>query len=65
MPPSLHITQPTAGVIVAKEALRQDSPWGPYLAALPMLKEWTHTTSFETFPVEYVHLILNELMVRL
>ncbi|KAI8469112.1 MAG: hypothetical protein J3K34DRAFT_424771 [Monoraphidium minutum] len=50
------------GVITAREAAKKGGSFRPYLDALPMLRDPLHTISFETFPLEYLHLIQNDVM---
>jgi hypothetical protein len=53
------------GAVVAAEAAKGASGrWGPYFATLPMARDPGHTLNFATFPPEYLHLLLSELMVR-
>jgi hypothetical protein len=52
------------GSTVAEEAAAGPaSRWAPYLATLPMARDPGHTLNFATFPPEYIHLLLSELMV--
>ncbi|GBF99152.1 hypothetical protein Rsub_12119 [Raphidocelis subcapitata] len=42
---------------VAREALNASSPYAPYLASMPTLRDASHTLSYESFPLAYLHLL--------
>jgi hypothetical protein len=42
---------------VAREALNASSPYAPYLASMPTLRDARHTLSYESFPLAYLHLL--------
>lgn len=49
--------QQELGAQLALEASKHDSPWRPYLDALPTLSAPRQALSWESFPTEYLHLL--------
>ncbi|GBF94239.1 hypothetical protein Rsub_06509 [Raphidocelis subcapitata] len=53
------------GARIAREVAKgAASDYAPYLDALPMARDPLHTISYESWPLEYVHLIQSDLMSR-
>ena len=55
-PPS-HFDVQAVAEWVAREALNASSPYAPYLASMPTLRDASHTLSYESFPLAYLHLL--------
>jgi hypothetical protein len=62
--PSPIATPKALGEHLALEAARKGSPFQPYFDSMPMLREPHNTLSWESFPLDYLHLLQAQPLVR-